>query len=119
MKPCGELNRSVRGPLGRLRCAGCGGHAPSLERVVYVAQVLPDGKHVVYTVLDPRTGHHRARVLKFGEPETTRELLETDSRVLYSPSVLTPDTGYLLFVRGGNILAQPFDLAHSGFTVSL
>ena len=29
--------------------------------------------------------------------------------ILYAPSVLNPDTGYLLFVRAGNILAQPFD----------
>ncbi len=28
---------------------------------------------------------------------------------MYSPSVSNPETGYLLFVRAGNLLAQPFD----------
>jgi Tol biopolymer transport system component/DNA-binding winged helix-turn-helix (wHTH) protein len=86
-----------------------GGTPQALKELYMWPQILPDGKHVVYTVFDSRTGHHRARVVKFGEPNTTKDLLETDSRVLYAPSVFTPDTGYLLFVRAGNILAQPFD----------
>lgn len=86
-----------------------GGPPQALKELYMWPQILPDGKHVVYTVFDSRTGHHRARVVKFGEPQTTKDLLETDSRVQYAPSVFTPDTGYLLFVRAGNILAQPFD----------
>jgi dipeptidyl aminopeptidase/acylaminoacyl peptidase len=35
--------------------------------------------------------------------------METGSRVMYSRSVLTPETGHLLYVRGGNLLATPFD----------
>jgi Tol biopolymer transport system component len=86
-----------------------GGTPQALKELYMWPQLLPDGQHIVYTVFDSRTGHHRARVVKFGEPATTKDLLETESRVLYTPSVFTPDTGYLLFVRGGNILAQPFD----------
>lgn len=70
---------------------------------------LPDGKHVLYTVFDPRLGRHHARVVKLGEPKTAIDLLETDSRTMYAPSVLHPGTGYLLYVRAGNIVAQPFD----------
>jgi eukaryotic-like serine/threonine-protein kinase len=86
-----------------------GGTPRPIEEIYQWPQVLPDGKHVVYTVLDPKLGRHRARVVKFGAPETARDLLETDSRVMYSPSVSNPETGYLLFVRAGNLLAQPFD----------
>jgi Tol biopolymer transport system component len=54
-------------------------------------------------------GRHRARVVKIGEPGTAKDLLETDSRTSYAPSVLKPETGYLVYMRAGNILAQPFD----------
>jgi eukaryotic-like serine/threonine-protein kinase len=39
----------------------------------------------------------------------TKDLIETDSRVLYAASTVTPESGYLLYVRGGNLLAHPFD----------
>ena len=42
-------------------------------------------------------------------PDTAKDLLETDSRTSYAPSVLKPETGYLVYVRAGNILAHPFD----------
>jgi dipeptidyl aminopeptidase/acylaminoacyl peptidase len=40
---------------------------------------------------------------------TTKDLIETDSRVMYTASTVTPGTGYLLYIRGGNLLAHPFD----------
>ena len=86
-----------------------GGSPRAIKELYQWPQVLPDGRHVVYTAFDKKLGRHRARVVIFGEPETARDLLETDSRVIYSPSVLKPQTGYLLFVRAGNLLAQPFD----------
>jgi DNA-binding winged helix-turn-helix (wHTH) protein len=72
-------------------------------------QVLPDGKHLLYTIFDAQLGRHRARVVKLGEPNTAVDLLETDSRTVYVPSVLKPGAGYLLSVRAGNLLAHPFD----------
>jgi len=72
-------------------------------------QILPDGKHLLYTVLDTQSGHHRARVVKFGELQSVKDLVETDSRTMYTPSVIKPESGYLLYVRAGNILAQAFD----------
>lgn len=72
-------------------------------------QVLPDGKHLLYAVFDSRSGHHRIQVVQYGEPGTQMDLLESDSRALYSPSVLHPGTGYLVYVRSGNVLAHRFD----------
>jgi eukaryotic-like serine/threonine-protein kinase len=86
-----------------------GGTPQAMKELYPWPQVLPDGKHVLYTGFDSRLGRHRARVVKFGEPDTAKDLLETDSRTMYAPSVLTPKTGYLMSVRAGNILAHPFD----------
>jgi hypothetical protein len=72
-------------------------------------QVLPDGEHLLYTIFDGQLGRHRARVVRLGHPDTARDLLETDSRTVYVPSVLKPGSGYLLSVRAGNVLAHPFD----------
>jgi len=72
-------------------------------------QMLPDGQHILYIGWDARAGHYRARALRFGDASTTKDLIETDSRVLYAPSTATPGTGHLIFVRAGNLLAQPFD----------
>jgi dipeptidyl aminopeptidase/acylaminoacyl peptidase len=40
---------------------------------------------------------------------TTQDLIETDSRVMYTASTVSPGTGYLMYIRGGNLLAHPFD----------
>lgn len=37
-------------------------------------------------------------------------LMETDSRAEYAPPSRVGDPGHLLFIRGGSLLAQPFDL---------
>src|SRR5882757_4345835 len=71
--------------------------------------MLPDGEHVLYVVWDARAGRHRARVRRFGDASTTKGLIETDSRVLYTASAVTPGTGYLMYIRAGNLLAHPFD----------
>ena len=35
--------------------------------------------------------------------------MQSDSRVLYSQSTVSPGSGHLLYVRAGTLLAQPFD----------
>jgi eukaryotic-like serine/threonine-protein kinase len=85
------------------------GGTPKQTELYPWPQVLPDGKHIVYVAFDARAGHHRAHVVEPGKPETDRELVETDSRVIYTPSLAQPGTGYLLYVRAGNLLAHPFD----------
>src|SRR5438046_8020876 len=71
--------------------------------------MLPDGEHVLYVRWDARAGRHRAHVLRLSDFSATKDLIETDSRVLYSPSMVTPGTGYLMYIRAGNLLAHPFD----------
>jgi hypothetical protein len=87
-----------------------GGGAKAAKDFYPWPQALPDGKHLLYTVFDPRSGHHRIRIVKPGEPETVKDLLESDSRAVYAPSVLHSEAGYILYVRAGNILAHRFNL---------
>ncbi len=86
-----------------------GGTPRPIKELYPWPQVLPDGKHILYTVIDGQSGHHRARLIEFGKPTTERDLLETDSRVLYAPSIVNPESGYLIYLRAGNLLAHPFD----------
>lgn len=99
----------ISGRSGNFVVPISGGTPRAIKELYQWPQVMPDGRHVVYTVLDSKLGRHRARVVEFGKPATSRDLLETDSRVMYAPSARSPGSGYLLFVRSGNLLAQPFD----------
>ena len=86
-----------------------GGTPRALNEFYPWPQVLPDRKHLLHTVFDRRSGRRRARVVNIGEPNTAKDLLETDSRTLYTPSIRPTGAGYLLSVRAGNLLAHPFD----------
>ncbi|MFL6416640.1 MAG: winged helix-turn-helix domain-containing protein [Bryobacteraceae bacterium] len=86
-----------------------GGPLQRLRGTYWWPQLLPDGEHVLYVRRDVRTGHYRALVLSLPDFSTKQDLIETDSRVLYAASTITPDKGYLLYVRAGNLLARPFD----------
>ena len=70
--------------------------------------MLPDGEHVLYSGWDARAGRYQARVVRLRD-FTTKDLIETDSRAMYTASTVTPGAGYLLYIRGGNLLAHPFD----------
>jgi len=86
------------------------GGTPKASKELYPwPQVLPDGHHILYTGFDAESGHHRAAVMERDKPDSSKDLLETDSRVIYTPSLVTPQTGYLMYVRAGNLLAHPFD----------
>ncbi len=99
----------VSGPTRSFEFPINGGTARSIETAYRWPQVLPDGKHLLYAVLDPALLRYRIRIAELGKPETAREVLETDSRAIYAPSMKEPGTGYLLAVRAGNLLAHPFD----------
>src|SRR5437867_4576748 len=86
-----------------------GGPLERLSEIYWWPQMLPDREHALYLAWDARTGRHQARVLRFGDASTTKDLIETDSRVLYTASTGTPGTGYLIYIRAGNLLAHPFD----------
>ncbi len=93
---------------------------PSQDSLLW-PQILPGGENIVYIAWDPNVNRFRAyaRPLAGGTPTP---LLETDTRVAYSASSRTPHTGHLLYVRGGTLLARPFDpqsLRLSGESVSV
>src|SRR5258706_9370799 len=80
-----------------------GGPLERLKEIYWWPQMLPDGEHVLDAGWDAGAGRHRARVCRFGDASTTQDLIETDSRVVYTASTLTPGTGYLMYIRAGNL----------------
>jgi hypothetical protein len=82
------------------------GGSPTPEKTVYAwPQVLPDGHTILHVVYDSRTGRFIGRLTLAGEGGKSRDLVETDSKVIY----VAP--GYLLYVRAGTLLAHPFDIS--------
>jgi len=86
-----------------------GGPVETLKDLYRWPQTLPDGEHVLYLYSDPKTSRHRGRVVRFGDHASAKDLIESDSRILYAPSLRNPGTGYLMYIRAGNLLAQPFN----------
>jgi Tol biopolymer transport system component len=86
-----------------------GGPVERLNEIYLWPDMLPDGKHALYVRWDAKAGRYRAHVLRLSDFTTTGNLMETDSKVLYSPSTVTPGAGYLLYIRAGTLLAHPFD----------
>jgi Tol biopolymer transport system component/DNA-binding winged helix-turn-helix (wHTH) protein len=86
-----------------------GGTPRRIKELYSWPQTLSDGKHVLYSTFDSQIGRHRVRVARLGEPDTAKDLLETDSRAVYTDSIAKPG-GYIVSVRGGNLLAYPFHL---------
>jgi Tol biopolymer transport system component len=70
-------------------------------------QILPDGERFVYSGvgLPERRGIYLARLDGGGEPV---RLLPDESEVAFVPAATKPG-GYLLFLRDGALVAQPFD----------
>jgi eukaryotic-like serine/threonine-protein kinase len=75
------------------------------------AQFLPGSDTFIHVTFDEALGRYRAIATDYITHKSTN-LLETDSRVQYAPPRHGGEPGYLLFVRGGSLLAQPFDAAH-------
>jgi serine/threonine protein kinase len=71
-------------------------------------QFLPGGERLLYAVYDEQSKHSRAEVADYAGGAPT-SLMETDSRVQYAPPLHAGEPGYLLFIRGATLLAQPFD----------
>jgi eukaryotic-like serine/threonine-protein kinase len=63
---------------------------------------LPDGKHFLYTA-HSRNPENSAIYVGSIDSKETKLLLNANSFALYSPP------GYLLFIRAGTLVAQPFD----------
>jgi eukaryotic-like serine/threonine-protein kinase len=76
-----------------------------------VPEFLPDGKHFVYVV---HGGEEATRGLYVASLDTafdnsaSRRLLADDSSAIFVPSTTGKKYGYLLFLRGSELMAQPF-----------
>jgi eukaryotic-like serine/threonine-protein kinase len=86
-----------------------GGTPEPLKELYRWPQVLPGGQHLLYVTAESQAGRHRARVTLFDDPGSVKDVIESDSRVLYTASLRNPAAGYLMYLRAGNLLAQPFD----------
>jgi Tol biopolymer transport system component/DNA-binding winged helix-turn-helix (wHTH) protein len=71
-------------------------------------QFLPGTDQYVSVVFDPALRRYRTTATDFVTRKST-PLMEADSRVEYAPPLRPGQPGYLLFIRGGSLLAQPFD----------
>jgi len=72
-------------------------------------QFLPHSDRVLHVVDDPASGRWRAQVTDYASGKSTT-LMETDSRVQYAPPLRRGEPGKLLYLRGGSLLVQPFDV---------
>jgi Tol biopolymer transport system component len=87
-----------------------GGTPEQTKDMFWWPQKLPGG-HVLYTVWDSHIGRHRARVAQLDNPGSAKDLIESDSRALYTASEVSPGSGYLMYLRAGNLIASPFDVS--------
>jgi Tol biopolymer transport system component len=71
-------------------------------------QLLPGG-NLLHISFDGTIHQYRVWVSSLTRPQERRKLLETDSRVQYSPPPDGESRGYLLYIRAGSLVAQPFD----------
>jgi eukaryotic-like serine/threonine-protein kinase len=74
-------------------------------------QFLPDGKHFLYAKSSPdaaKQGVYIGSIDVPPEQQSKQRLLDIDGQAYYAPSP-GGGSGYLIFVRGTTLLAQPFD----------
>ena len=72
-------------------------------------QHLPGSEYLLYAVNDTAPWNWRVRAARFQDEPSAREILTAGSPAVYTGS-RKPGLGYLLYVRGGALLAQPFDV---------
>jgi Tol biopolymer transport system component/DNA-binding winged helix-turn-helix (wHTH) protein len=87
-----------------------GGTPLPIDRSYCWAQSLPGGRDFLYTSDDEHLGSLRARIAPVGGNDSGTEVIQADSHVQYTGSMRS-DSGYLIYLRAGTLLAQPFDLA--------
>jgi len=100
----GVILFSPNGVSPKLRVAAAGGRsAPTKFGIARAPWALPDGKHFLFTV-DAAAPENRGIFVGSLDPVGRVRLLAEGHSPEYS------DSGYLLFLRGGALMAQPFDL---------
>ena len=75
-------------------------------------QFLPGADRLVYVVRDRTLQQSHAVVADYVSGKQT-PLMQTDSFVHYAPPLRPTEPGYLLFIRGASLLAQPFDAGNA------
>jgi eukaryotic-like serine/threonine-protein kinase len=108
---------SDTGPMRRVSATG-GACTPVMkddpQRRTSFPEFLPDGVHYLY--VGQITGNPASRGVYVASlddtgapPLSSKKVLDDYSSVLFSPPAHSAERGHLLFLRGSNIMAQPFD----------
>jgi Tol biopolymer transport system component/predicted Ser/Thr protein kinase len=71
-------------------------------------QFLPGSDRLIYAVYDTASHQTHVATVDYANPKPLM-LMQSDTRAIYSASSHSGEPGYLLFVRGGDLLAQRFD----------
>jgi Tol biopolymer transport system component len=99
------------GGLPMTRVAAAGGPATPIGPVgSFAPRFLPDGQHLLYTVVSGASLGYETWMARAGAKslEDSRRLLVSDAFAVYAPGV-DGAKGHLLFPRGSSLLAQMFD----------
>ena len=75
-----------------------------------VPQFLPDGKRFLYHIQSADPNVQGTYASSLDKPEERRRLLAAENKACYVPPMRNR-TGFLLWLRGQTLLAQPFDAA--------
>jgi Tol biopolymer transport system component len=81
------------------------------EYLHYSPSFLPDGRHFVYVRSpsdDRKSAIYLGSIDTKPEQQSSKPLVASNSHAVYTPSA-DPGAGYLLFMREGALMAQPFD----------
>jgi Tol biopolymer transport system component len=106
-------------PVGLFRVPASGGVPVRItaldpahhENSQFGPHFLPDGRHFVYiraSTDEGKSAIYLGSVDAKPEQQSSKPLVATNSQPVYAPST-DPGAGYLLFVREGTLVAQPFD----------
>ncbi len=81
------------------------------EDTEFSPSFLPDERHFVYirgSLDEAKSALYLGSVDSKPEQQSSKPLVTSNSQAVYAPPA-DPSTGFLLFVREGTLLAQPFD----------
>ena len=106
-------------PVGLFRVPASGGIPVKItaldsahhENSEFSPSFLPDGRHFLYIRMSTDEGKSAIYLGSLDakpEEQSSKALVASNSQPVYVPSA-DPSTGYLLFVRGVTLMAQPFD----------
>ena len=106
-------------PVGLFRVPASGGVPVQItaldparhENSQYGPSFLPDGRHFIYlrsSADEGKTAIYLGSVDAKPEQQSAQPLVTGNSQAVYTPSA-DPSAGYLLLVRAGTLMAQPFD----------